>query len=470
MVEAIVLLGLTAVGVPAGVYLGIRHQRAMRAAWDEAARRAGLRDVTRETSFLSKHILTGHAGAHRVRLEGFSRGKYDRGTRLVIEGGSSLTLLPISTVFSLSRALVTRDIETGDEGFDAYVHARGDPAVLCAVLDVKTRRMVRHFLEGHLWPEDRPGGTLSARAAIRDGDLVLEVQTLHAHRLRSDLPGIMAGLLPLVHALERPPSLVKRLIENTLHEPEWRMRLESLRLLATHYPAVPATREALERGCQDERQEVQLNCALALDDEKGQAVLLEIASREWSDDPQAARAVAALGSALPVDRALVILAHALRTRREETARACLARLGGSGEAGVVNTLAKVMRVDTGELAVDAARALGASRLPAAEAPLLDALDDDGADLRLAAAEALGQVGSPAAVIRLKQAAERDDALRRAARQAIEEIQARTGGAAPGQVSLTDGGSGEVSLADEGPEGRVSMARPPAGGFDRGRRD
>ncbi len=260
-------------------------------------------------------------------------------------------------------------------------------------------------------------------------------------------------------------------MENTLTEPAWQTRLESLRLLATLFPDVAATREALERGCQDERQEVQLHCALALDDEKGQAVLLEIASREWSDDPQAARAVSELGEALPVERALVILAHALRTRREETARACLARLGRSGEAGVVDTLAKVMRVDTGALAVDAARALGASRLAAAEAPLLEALDHEAGDLRLAATEALGQVGSPAAVVRLKEAAERDSALRRAARQAIEEIQARTGGAAPGEVSLADGGeTGELSLADEGPEGRVSMARPSGGGFDRRRRN
>ena len=78
----------------------------------------------------------------------------------------------------------------------------------------------------------------------------------------------------------------------------------------------------------------------------------------------------------------------------------------------------------------------------------------------AVAEALGKVGTAAAVAPLRNMAGRfpfDLGLRRASRQAIAEIQSRLTGATPGQLALADGGSGQLSLAEEGLEGRVSVA-------------
>jgi hypothetical protein len=51
----------------------------------------------------------------------------------------------------------------------------------------------------------------------------------------------------------------------------------------------------------------------------------------------------------------------------------------------------------------------------------------------------------------------DLGLRRTSRQAIAEIQSRLTGATPGQLAIADGGSGQLSLAEERGEGRVSMA-------------
>jgi hypothetical protein len=51
----------------------------------------------------------------------------------------------------------------------------------------------------------------------------------------------------------------------------------------------------------------------------------------------------------------------------------------------------------------------------------------------------------------------DLGLRRASRQAIAEIQSRLTGATPGQLALADGDAGQLSLADEGREGQVSLA-------------
>ncbi len=458
MVEAIVVLGVGLLAVPITVYGNILKKRARRRAWHQAADATGLEDVVEESGYWSSDILTARAGSHRVRFEEYARTKHDRGKRIVIEGNSGLTLRAEKDVVALQRATGPRETELGDEGFDRDVYVLGDPAVLRAVLDVETRRKVRDFVQGSVWGAGRGLDLLTTTAAVQDGDVVVEIRGMDRDLMHSHFPGVLDGMLAVARHLERPASIVKRLIANTPGEPEWRVRLENLRLLAGTYPHHPATREALHRGCQDERPEVQLQSALGLDDETGQATLLEIASREGSDDPLAARAVTALGRKLPLERAQAILGHALRTRRHETARACLDALGQRGGPEVVEVLAKVMRLVKGELAVTAARALGASGVDAAEAPLLEVLKDDVGDLRLAAAQALGRVGSSAAVLALKEAAERDGGLRRAVRQAIAEIQSRIG-ASPGQVSLAgEGGeAGAVSLADDEPRGRVSIA-------------
>jgi HEAT repeat protein len=97
----------------------------------------------------------------------------------------------------------------------------------------------------------------------------------------------------------------------------------------------------------------------------------------------------------------------------------------------------------------------------AEEPLLLALRDGSLDeVRLAAAVALGQVGTAASVLPLKAAAEREGGLRKAAREAVAQIQSRLGGASPGQLSLAGGDGGALSLAEEDPRGQVSVTNPP----------
>jgi len=92
-------------------------------------------------------------------------------------------------------------------------------------------------------------------------------------------------------------------------------------------------------------------------------------------------------------------------------------------------------------------------------------------VKLAAAVALGRSGSAAAVASLRQieTASPDAAHRRAARQAIAEIQERLTGASPGQLSLAEGESGQLSLSEDA-VGRVSLPEnddPSADGDDRG---
>ena len=93
----------------------------------------------------------------------------------------------------------------------------------------------------------------------------------------------------------------------------------------------------------------------------------------------------------------------------------------------------------------------------AEPHLIRAVTHEDERLRIAAVKALGRLGTVRAVIVLQEAADRfGGELRRAARQAVAEIQARAKGATPGQVSLSEGqAAGAVSLAREA-GGEVSL--------------
>jgi HEAT repeat protein len=387
-----------------------------------------------------------------VRVEGYSN-RDESGTRLVIEGDSGLTLEAERAVPAL-RKDTAREIQIGDEEFDREVYvAGGDPHVLRAVLDVETRGVVRRFLSGLL-------RVMGGRTAVQDGNVVVHVRDAAEEALCAALAEVIEVPLEVARRLQKPASIVERLAENTPFEPEWRARMENLKILAESFPNHPATRGLLLAGCDDEHQEVQLTSAIALGpgDAKREAMLMELATRGWSDDPVAARAILALGTKLPPASSATVLDRAMRDRALETLRACLQALGVSRSPDAIEPLAKALRIEKGELAVAAARALGASGLPAAERPLARALADDDADVRLAAVEALGAVGSSTAVLPLKAAAERHGALRSAARQAIAAIHARAG-ASPGQVSLAAGQSGTLTLADDGVAGRLSMEKP-----------
>ena len=51
----------------------------------------------------------------------------------------------------------------------------------------------------------------------------------------------------------------------------------------------------------------------------------------------------------------------------------------------------------------------------------------------------------------------DASLRRPARQAIAEIQARLGGAAPGQLSLAGAEAGQLAMVEDDEAGRLSLS-------------
>ncbi|HEX9189715.1 MAG TPA: HEAT repeat domain-containing protein, partial [Vicinamibacteria bacterium] len=257
------------------------------------------------------------------------------------------------------------------------------------------------------------------------GRLEVEVKESGFSRNRERVPEILAAVLDVARRLVAPADVPARLAANLAEETEPGARLASLLALAREFPQHPATREALLAARADASEEVRLRAGIALREE-GRETLTELVRGAGTSDACAARAVAALDERLPADLATGTLRRALGgAGRPLTARACLEALGRLG-------------------------------LPDHEGLLLGALAAEDREVSLAAARALGQAGTVAAVVSLQESAERGGEHRRAARQAIAEIQARLTGAAPGQLTLAGGEAGALSLAD-GEPGRLSLA-------------
>ena len=425
------LFGLIAAAIAGSVAYLLRaeRRRAQLAVWRQAALRAGLTDVeSTEGGFFQGTALRGRAGELLVRLEDYHRGKNVYGTRIVIEGlghgagGLTLRREGLSTAFE-KRVVGEREIEIGDPAFDSEYYVQGQTPLALAILDPETRKRAAVLLRGRI----AVGGSqwVDVDASLSYGRLEVDVKESGFSRNRQHVPAILESALDVARRLVAPQDVPARIAANLGREPEAGARLASLLALAREFPNHPATREALLAARGDDSEEVRLRAGIALREE-GRETLGELVRGAGTSDACAARAVAALDERLPADLAASTLKRALGgAGRPLTARACLESLG------------RLARPDH-------------------EGLLLEALASDEREVSVAAARALGQAGTVAAVVPLQESAERGGEHRRAARQAIAEIQARLQGAGPGQLSLAGGEAGALSLAD-GEPGRLSLA-------------
>jgi HEAT repeat protein len=413
-----------------------------------------LTDIVVSIPVVGHPVATGRSGELRVRIYPYEENKR-AGLRICVDAplGPRPSLV-IRTegvrTFAEWKKTEAAEIEIGDGAFDAAFFIGGAPATVHALLDADMRRLLLRRL--HVW----------GRVEIENGVLTLEVRD-GENTGPASLPRALTAALEAGRGIFARLDVAERLADHALHDPMPLVRLRNLLLLSREFGDRPLTLETLEAACDDSYPEVRLRAAMALGRPRID-IIFEIAESTVLDDTSVASAVYALDSELSVERALAILDRALRTRRLGTAHACLQRLGRNGESSAVGVLAKVLAIEDGELAVHAARALAETGAPAAEGPLLAALGRDRhPDAARAAALALGRCGSAAAVLPLKEAAERysERNFRRAAEQAVAEIQSRLSGISPGQLSLAVGETGQLSLA-EGQAGQLSFPQNEAG--------
>jgi HEAT repeat protein len=389
--------------------------------------------------------------APRLGFVVFGEDREEAGSRVEIESEPG-DLVPV-----IVRAKATAGSDghqdtvlSGDDAFDDHVTVRGSEREARSILDAPTRRVIRDAVGSY--DLELRGGLVRAFVPVRSD----RAEAAVAIRLLVDAAG----------RLRRKRARRDALAHNAREDTVAAVRAENVRVLAAAYPSDDVTAATLRAACDDPSVEVRVRAAAALG-EAGRATLMEVAEEEQAEDVSRAQAIFALGAHLPFDRGQALLKQALRTRQIETALACLAAIGRSRDLEGVATVVKVMALEKGDVAAAAARTLGALRTTEAEAALIGALSRDEDTLRLAAAGSLGRVGTARAVLPLTEAESAhagDQALRRAARQAVAEIQSRLPGASPGQLSLASGESGALSLAnDRG--GQLSLDSAQAGARD-----
>jgi HEAT repeat protein len=416
-------------------------------AWRHAARTAGLTHIREETSFGMLSKLHGEADGFSVTLQAYHHGKYDHGTRIIVDGRqqipTSLSLRAEGFATKFDRAVGGKEIEVGDPGFDDEVYAQGPEEVLLPLLDDETRAAVR--------------AVVALRAGrIVDGTVRSEIQ---GHGNPNALDAALSKLLRAARRLRCPDNTVERLVGIASDDYFPAVRRHCLDLLTRKYPVHERARQAFRDALRSADTEMRLIAAIALGDE-GLSTLLEIAASATEDERLAARAIAALGPKLPLENAVAILDAAVTHERPATAHAAIDALTRIGGDAAVASLGRSLEHARGDLALATIAALGTCVGAGPEAPLLTALASDESELREAAAHALGRVGSPASVAPLHATVDAhmlDLGLRSAARQAIAAIQSRIPGASPGQVSLATGEAGHVSLTNDADAGRVALA-------------
>jgi HEAT repeat protein len=298
-------------------------------------------------------------------------------------------------------------LETEDPVFDRAFEVIGPPAVVHALLDDPTRAQILD-LAGH-------------RGVVEMAVVAGEVQVFVSLEAAEDaalVEAIAVAALALVAALATPSDVPARLARNARDSARPEVRARQLSVLLRKHPGHDETRAALTSAATDTSADVRLLAGQALGDE-GRAVLAGLAAASDTPDAIAARAVDALKGTLAVDEGTALL-----SRGPLLARACL--------AGFVRGVG-----------------VGAVGQAAAEAAIAVALGSRDRIARAAAIDALAQIGSASAVALLEDAASREGGdLRRAARGAIASIQSRLVGADHGQISLVEGGSGQLSVATE----------------------
>jgi len=349
-------------------------------------------------------------GALKVGVVG-DTGPGDRGTRFVIAGVSpGLAVVRAQGAGRLPEPAPS----TGDPMIDGSFVVGGDPALVHALLDVDTRRLLQ-----------RAAGTMEPGAAVVErGTLTVTVGLSH----RLDAKAVLRRgreAVALGRRLLQPDDVPRRLSENAHHDP-----LAGVRLCA----------------------------ALAMGTE-GNDVLLALAGDAAAGLATATAAIGALGKAAPFDVVVEVLRRAVGPRPVDgpadvqATGACLAALATLGGAGAISRLEDVL-LTVPPAADDAARALARIGGAAAEEALIAGLASDRSECRLAVVPVLAEMGTVAAVAPLMDAQRHGGDLRSRARWAITRIQSRLTGEA-GAVSLADGEGGQLTLAPDA-AGEVSL--------------
>ena len=341
----------------------------------------------------------------------------------------------------------TADIRTGDGDFDRRLEAGGHTPTVRALLTSDVRQALVALARGGVVCVDPRG---LAYEVFEQPRSAVDVVTL-VHRVTA-----AAELFP------RVSDVFAALADNASNDPQPGVRERCLATLLADAPEHPRTTGTLTGAFCDGNDAVRVVAAIALG-ERGLSVLREIAAQQTGEEEPPARAIAVLGRHLTPDETLAILDSALMCKRRVVAAAAVESLARTVDPAAYRRLAAVVQADDQLLAVIAVNALGEAGTSEAEQLLVEALSSCTQGLRRVVVRALGRTGSVATIARLRALMEGDAGaadLTSLVQQAIAEIQSRLTDATPGRLSLAEGDSGDLSLAEDDASGRLSLPHEP----------
>jgi hypothetical protein len=443
--SAIVSFASLALGAYA---LGVRGRKHHRALMQQIAARLRLEP----SHGLKNERLKGTIDGFEVTIESTARIFFleSDATTVSIRGRGRipkiLTLVPSESWRALDHLFEGERVLTLDRAFDARVVVQGDELRTAAILDAETRRLATHAI-GVL------GANVCFGAIHYDAKSPLETEDDAAQLIEA-----VHALIALARALSvTDDQLPERLLENVESDPHPGVRYRSLSVLLDHYPGSDASKRASEIALTDPSTWSRFLAAVNLGQD-GFQHLERIALDDAAPEGLRGRAIIALTKLDPMDAVVSVLERALECPVWEAKISTLEAMAKLNHLPARQTGALEEMIASGDpKAIRAVlKVVEATRAKVFEPMLIDLIGASGRGIAAGnivenAVRLLGEVGSVRAVEPLLDLAKLifvDPSLKRAAKSALTEIQARLGDVDRGSLSI-------VGLPED--EGALSLA-------------
>jgi hypothetical protein len=405
--------------------------------WGQAAVSLGMRPSCDQAG---KHMLRATSGALEVQLSEAhgvtSNGSLVPYVRIEVFGediGWLLALADRSSAQSSFEAFHSRSPNTGDAAFDECARVWDEQVCSLAALDESTRNLLLGLMRQGAFAVQRKRLCLILRGAMGE--------------LEASLKQTIEDCLKAARRLSRSPAdALEALTLSAETDLNPAVRLRSLEVLAQRFPGTAVGQRAAQALLSAEDPKVRLSAAMTLEGAAGYECLVKLVSGErWVPGGLRARALRQLVDAYPEADQSGLIAYALDSHLEPLQ---LVAAEVAARAPHDARFAAALSQDT-----DASRTLSRATSTA----LVEMLSYGPIDSQLAAACALGRVGTLECVESLlpwaKGLAPRQG-LRRAATEAIRELQARLG-------SGGTAGGGLTVVEPEERQGALSLSPPNA---------
>ncbi len=336
-------------------------------------------------------------------------------------------------------------LSTGDAALDTLTVVQGNEVRLAAVLDQKTRELVRLAVGMH-------------GAAVGYGRITHRELGHIASERR--LIGVLHMLCDLAEALMIEDAAIPRALDRNLADPVDGIRRKSFQLLFEYFPDSPEARTALPIASADPDPVVRLAAALG----RGVDGLPQIVGAIDEPSVSVALKLYAIRQLAMRYRGAVVedtLSRLLSSPFTSVVSAALRAIAASERRELLPEVLEMLRDPrpSNDLLVDAVAALGAIGDASVESDLIELLHHPNLRVRLASAYTLGLVGTLSSIEHLTDCAGglfTHRAVKESARRAIRRIQERFGAAGAGLLSLVEQETGELSLASAAVEGGLSF--------------